>query len=425
MHTKTWRPTLIGKSPNAINFREKRITALPTSMRKTTPAGAHTLGVHTANKDFARSVSNILYEKRKSRSETRANSYVENPGYLRSDYLIESNLTRFQTGEGKFALTETVRGHDVFIITDVLSYNQDISLSGFPHVISPDDHYRDLLRIISLCVSKARRINIIMPFVYEGRQDHADSRDVSLDCSAFLKQIHSLGVANLIIFDPHDARITNSVPLMGIELPRSAYKIISTLINSFSSIVLDAEHTTVISPDENGVNRGIFYASMLNLPLGIFYRNKDYSHKVNGINPIINYQYLGDDLNGKDVVIVDDMINSGDTMLRTAAQIKKQNARNIYCLSPFGVFTNGLKDFDKAYEDGIIKAVLCTNLIYRRPELLKRDWYIDVNMSPYVARIIDALNVNESVGKLINSTSRITDLLGQVRIGEIFDEFER
>ena len=264
-----------------------------------------------------------------------------------------------------------------------------------------------------------------MPFVYEGRQDHADSRDVSLDCSAFLKQIHSLGVANLIIFDPHDARITNSVPLMGIELPRSAYKIISTLINSFSSIVLDAEHTTVISPDENGVNRGIFYASMLNLPLGIFYRNKDYSHKVNNINPIINYQYLGDDLNGKDVVIVDDMINSGDTMLRTAAQIKKQNARNIYCLSPFGVFTNGLKDFDKAYEDGIIKAVLCTNLIYRRPELLKRDWYIDVNMSPYVARIIDALNVNESVGKLINSTSRITDLLGQVRIGEIFDEFER
>ena len=389
------------------------------------PFGPLGIICHTANKDFARSVSNILYEKRKSRSETRANSYVENPGYLRSDYLIESNLTRFQTGEGKFALTETVRGHDVFIITDVLSYNQDISLSGFPHVISPDDHYRDLLRIISLCVSKARRINIIMPFVYEGRQDHADSRDVSLDCSAFLKQIHSLGVANSIIFDPHDARITNSVPLMGIELPRSAYKIISTLINSFSSIVLDAEHTTVISPDENGVNRGIFYASMLNLPLGIFYRNKDYSHKVNGINPIINYQYLGDDLNGKDVVIVDDMINSGDTMLRTAAQIKKQNARNIYCLSPFGVFTNGLKDFDKAYEDGIIKAVLCTNLIYRRPELLKRDWYIDVNMSPYVARIIDALNVNESVGKLINSTSRITDLLGQVRIGEIFDEFER
>ena len=395
------------------------------SERQLEPLGPLGIICHTANKDFARSVSNILYEKRKSRSETRANSYVENPGYLRSDYLIESNLTRFQTGEGKFALTETVRGHDVFIITDVLSYNQDISLSGFPHVISPDDHYRDLLRIISLCVSKARRINIIMPFVYEGRQDHADSRDVSLDCSAFLKQIHSLGVANLIIFDPHDARITNSVPLMGIELPRSAYKIISTLINSFSSIVLDAEHTTVISPDENGVNRGIFYASMLNLPLGIFYRNKDYSHKVNGINPIINYQYLGDDLNGKDVVIVDDMINSGDTMLRTAAQIKKQNARNIYCLSPFGVFTNGLKDFDKAYEDGIIKAVLCTNLIYRRPELLKRDWYIDVNMSPYVARIIDALNVNESVGKLINSTSRITDLLGQVRIGEIFDEFER
>lgn len=381
---------------------------------------------HTANADFAKSVSNILHEKRQKRYDTEANPFTTTPGYLRSDYIIESELVRFQTSEGKFALQESVRGHDIFIITDVLSYNQSFTVSGNPHNISPDDHYRDLIRIISVCVGKARRINVIMPFVYEGRQDHQGSkaRDESLDCAACLKQLYSLGVANLIVFDPHDPRIYNSVPLMGIEMPRSAYKIISSLLSKFQTIHIDANSTAVVSPDENGVTKGIFYASMLNLPLGIFYRNRDYTKQVDGVNPIINYQYLGDDLKDKDVLIIDDMINSGSTMLRTATQIKAQNARNIYCLSPFGLFTNGLREFDEAYEKGIIKGVLCTNLIYRRPELLKREWYVDVNMIPYVARIIDALNVNESVGKLINSTGRITELLDQIRIGEIFDEFD-
>ncbi len=263
-----------------------------------------------------------------------------------------------------------------------------------------------------------------MPFVYEGRQEKRESSNESMDVAAVLKQLYELGVANLIIFDPHDGRISNAVPLMGIDFPKSAYKIITTLLSTFDTIKVDKERTLVVSPDESGVNRGIFYSSLMNLPLGIFYRDRDYTKKVDGQHPIKAYKYLGDDISGRDVLIIDDMINSGSTMLRTSKILKVHGARDIYCLAPFGLFTDGLDTFDEAYEDGVIKAVLCTNLNYQSPELLSRDWYVNVDMIPYIARIIEAINANESVTDLINSTSRITEFLGQMRIGELFDEFE-
>ena len=389
------------------------------------PCGPIGIIAHNANRDFVRAVSDVLYEKRKKRSDNRSNPYTNTPGYLRTDYIIDTEVVRFQTGEGKFQIAESIRGHDIFIITDVLSHNETIDIFGNKHILSPDDHMRDLLRIISVCSGKARRINVIMPFVYEGRQEKRESSNESMDVAAMLKQLYDLGVSNLIIFDPHDARIANAVPLMGIDFPKSAYKIISTLLSTFDTIRIDKESTIVVSPDESGVNRGIFYSSLMNLPLGIFYRDRDYTRKVDGIHPIKDYKYLGDDVADRDILIIDDMINSGSTMLRTSKKLKVQGARDIYCLAPFGLFTDGLEEFDDAYEDGVIKAVLCTNLNYHTPELLARKWYVNVDMIPYIARIIDAVNANESVTDLINSTSRITDFLGQIRIGELFDEFDR
>ncbi len=378
---------------------------------------------HTANKDFVQMVSNILYEKRLSRFQNNSNPYVNNPGYLRSSYIFDSDLVRFGTGEGKFQLAESTRGHDIYIITDVLSYNQTISINGEIHITSPDDHYRDLLRIISTCAGKARRINVIIPFMYEGIQIVRGSKlDESLDCAAVLRQLYSLGVANIVIFDPHDTRIDNAVPLMSIEKPRSAYKIISTLISKFGSITLSPDSSMVISPDETGISRAVFYASMLNLPLGIFYRERDYVNAHNDKPQVKSYKFIGNDVKGKDLLIIDDMINTGNTMMTTASILKEQGARDIYYLAPFGLFTNGYEEFDKAYEDGLIKAVVCTNLIYRPQELLNKEWYVDVNLTPYVARIIDALNVDESVSNLINSTSRITDFLDQIRIDEFIDD---
>ena len=388
------------------------------------PFGPIGIIAHSANDDFVRAVSNTLYEKRKKRYDNQSNPYVTNPGYLRKDYVIDSSIVRFQTGEGKFQLGESVRGHDIFIITDILAYREHFEISGYDHIMSPDDQFRDLIRIISTISGKARRINVIMPFVYEGRRDIVDNSRESWDCGEMLRQLYDLGVANFIAFDPHDERIANAVPLMGMEFPKSAYKIISTLLSKFDTLSIDKDKTMVVSPDESGVNRGIFYSSMLNLPLGIFYRDRDYTIKVDGEHPIKDYMFLGDDVNGKDILIIDDMINSGSTMLQTSEKLKKAGAKDIFCLSPFGLFTDGLSKFDEAYKNGIIRSVVCTNLIYRPEELLNREWYVDVNMTPYVTRIIDALNVDESIFDLINSTSRITEFLEQIRIGEIFEDFE-
>ncbi len=390
---------------------------------KLEPIGPIGIIGHTANKEFVKNVSRILSEKRHIRFDNNVSPYVNRPGYLRSDYIIDTDLVRFQTGEGKMVMSESVRGHDVFIITDCVSPNIRIKLLDGEHIMSPDDHYRDLLRIVSTCVGKARRINVIMPFVYEGRTETRQNLRASLDCAAMLRQLYDLGVSNFICFDPHDERIQNSVPLMGIEMPKSQYKLTTTLLSNFGSLKIDKESTVVVSPDEMGVSRAISYSSALSLPLGIFYRDRDYSCKVDGEHPIKSYRFLGDDITGKDIILIDDMINSGSTMLRTANKLKSLGAKDIYCISPFGLFTEGTKRFDEAYAEGVIKAVVCTNLIYRDDDVLSREWYYDADMVPYVARIIDGLNVDESVYDLINSTSRLSEFVKQLRIGEIFDEF--
>ncbi|MCR5614644.1 MAG: ribose-phosphate diphosphokinase [Saccharofermentans sp.] len=379
---------------------------------------------HTANEDFVKEVSRVLSFKRAKRVAEGRTNFDQTPGYSRTDYILDSELMRFQTGEGKFSLGESGRGHDIYIITDVLSHNMIFELTEGLHTISPDDHYMDLLRIISTLKGKAKRINVIMPFVYEGRRDKLDSHRESYDCADMLKKLQELGVANLIIFDPHDKRIENAVPTMSIEFPRCQFKLTQALLSRFGSIKLDKDSTIVVSPDETGVPRAIFYSSHLNLPLGIFYRERDYTVKAGGEHPIKEFRYLGDDVTGKDILLIDDMINSGSTMIRTAKKLKDAGARNIFCIAPFGLFTGGLEVFDKAYEEGIIKCVCCTNLIYRSKQLLSREWYVDTDMIAYVARIIDVLNTDESVYDLINSTSRLTDLVSQIRIGEIFDEFD-
>lgn len=378
---------------------------------------------HTSNEAFVREVNDTLYQKRLLKQQENNSPYVNSVGYLRKDFTIEAHFTRFQTGEGKVTLSQTVRGHDIFIITDVLSHEETFSLSGETHYKSPDDHFRDLLRIIMAVSGKARRINVIMPFLYEGRQDHCISRE-SLDCAQMLKDLYKLGVSNLIVFDPHDPRIINAVPLMGIEMPKSAYKIISTLIARNPELHIDKDNMVIVSPDETAVSRAIFYSSMLELPLGIFYRDRDYTRMdEDGNYKIKSYRFLGDDPKGKKVLIVDDMINSGNTMIRTANYMKERGAGDIFCAAPFGLFTEGLEPFDKAHADGLIKQVYCTNLTYRPAALHEKDWYVDVNMTPFVARLIDALNVDESIGKLITPVDRFKSLLDQVRIEELMNRY--
>ena len=369
---------------------------------------------HTSNKEFVKSVSDDLSIRRKNRAQRPENIYSNTPGYCRDNYIFDSELFRFQTGEGKFKINESVRGHDIFVITDVLSHNLDVELTVGSHVISPDDQYMDLLRILSTLKGKAKRVNVIMPFVYEGRREKLNSHRESYDCANVLKKLYELGVSNLIIFDPHDERIANAVPLMSIEMPRCQFKMTSTLLNKFGTLRLDKDNTLVVSPDETGVSRAIFYASNLNLPLSLFYRK--YTGKP-GQNGKI-FEYLGEDVAGKDILLIDDMINSGNTMFRTAEQLHAAGAKDIYCLAPFALFTNGLEEFDKKYKEGVFKCICTTNLIYGPEELQSREWYLAADMVPYVSRIIDALNADESVYDLINSTSRLQDLKSQMRIDE-------
>ena len=388
------------------------------------PFGPIGIIAHTSNKEFVKQVSEVLSQKRKLHAQRPGNIYANNPGYAREDYIIDTQLTRFQTGEGKFGIAESVRGHDIFVITDVLARSFEYDILEGSHVISPDDQYMDLLRIISVLKGKAKRINVIMPFVYEGRREKLDSHRESYDCADMLKKLYKLGVSNLIIFDPHDARIENAVPLMSIEFPRCQFKITSSLLNRFGTIKMDKDHTLVVSPDETGISRAIFYSSHLNLLLNDSATTGNYTVKVNGEHPIREFKFLGEDVEGKDILLIDDMINSGNTMLRTAKKLKDKGAKDIYCLAPFGLFTDGLEVFDKAYEEGTIKCICTTNLIYAPEELKSREWYLEANMVPYVARIIDALNSDESVYDLINSTARLRDLASQIRIEEVFDEFD-
>ena len=311
-------------------------------------------------------------------------------GYQRDSYIIGSRAPRFGSGEAKGELLESVRGDDLYLMVDVCNYSLTYSLSGIQNHMSPDDHYQDLKRVIAAVGGKARRINVIMPFLYESRQHRRTGRE-SLDCALALRELVDMGVENIITFDAHDPRVQNAIPLKGFETVQPTYQFIKHLLKHERDLEIDSKHMMVISPDEGGMARAVFFANVLGLDLGMFYKRRDYTRIVNGRNPIIAHEFLGSSVEGKDVIIVDDMISSGDSMLDTAKELKQRKARKVFICTTFGLFTSGLKKFDEYYENGIIDRVLTTNLVYQTPELLSRPYYIDVDMSKYIALIIDAV----------------------------------
>ena len=327
-------------------------------------------------------------------------------GYKRDSYVVSASTPRFGSGEGKGVINDSVRGYDLYIMVDVCNYSLEYSLCGFKNRMSPDDHYADLKRVIAAAGGKARRITVIMPFLYESRQHKRSGRE-SLDCALALQELKSIGVDNIITFDAHDPRVQNATPLSGFESISATYQFIKYLLLGVDDLHIDSKNMMVISPDEGGMGRAVYFANVLGLDMGMFYKRRDYTKIVNGRNPIVAHEFLGADVEGKDVIIIDDMISSGESMIDVAAELKRRKAKRVFCATTFGLFTNGFKKFDEAYENGIIDKVLTTNLVYQPEELLSKPWYIDVDMSKYIALIIDTLNHDSSISNLLNPVERI------------------
>ncbi len=339
-------------------------------------------------------------------------------GYQRDSYLLSAKVPRFGSGEAKGMLLESARGTDLYILVDVCNYSLTYSLCGHQNRMSPDDHYQDLKRIIAAVGGKARRITVIMPFLYESRQHKRTARE-SLDCALALQELVNMGVDNIITFDAHDPRVQNAIPLHGFETVQPAYQFIKGLLRNVKNLQIDSEHMMVISPDEGGMKRAIYIANVLGLDMGMFYKRRDYTKVVNGRNPIVAHEFLGSSVEGKDVIIIDDMISSGESMIDTAAALKARKANRIFIFSTFGLFTNGLEKFDKAYESGLIDKILTTNLIYQTPELLEREWYINCDMSKYIAYIIDTLNHDSSISDLLSPSERIQNIVSRYKNGKL------
>ena len=327
-------------------------------------------------------------------------------GYQRDSYLVNAHVPRFGSGEAKGVIDESVRGMDLYILVDVCNYSLTYSMSGNTNHMSPDDHYQNLKRIIAAVGGKAKRINVIMPFLYESRQHKRSSRE-SLDCALALQELTHMGVDNIITFDAHDPRVQNAIPLSGFETVRPTYQFVKGLLDRYDDLIIDSDHMMAISPDEGATERAVYLANVLNLDMGMFYKRRDYTRVVNGRNPIVAHEFLGSSVEGKDVIILDDMISSGDSILDVAKQLKSRNAKRIFAAATFGLFTNGLDKFDEAYESGLIDGVLTTNLIYQTPELLSRPYYFNCDMSKYVALIIDTLNHDGSISDILDPSERI------------------
>ncbi len=321
-------------------------------------------------------------------------------------FVIDANCPRFGTGEAKAVLNHTARGLDAFIICDCFNYNVTYKMYGQTVPMSPDDHFQDLKRVIAACGGKARRITVIMPMLYEGRQHRRTARE-SMDCAMALQELMSMGVKNIITFDAHDPRVNNAIPYGGFDNVQATYQMIKALLRNVPDVKLDRDHTMIVSPDEGGMGRCIYYSSVLGLELGMFYKRRNYSVVVNGRNPIEAHEFLGNDITGKDLILVDDMISSGESMLDIAAKLKEKGAGRIFVFSTFGLFVEGLEKFDQYYENGLIDKVFTTNLIYQSPELLSREWYCSVNMSKYIALIVDTLNNDNSISKLLDPADKI------------------
>ena len=392
------------------SIQKRRNPMANSNLKHTRPFGPLGIVALSSCTDLGEHTNNYLLQWRSDREfdpkiDTRNTSYADDKSYL-----VHACVPRFGTGEAKGLIKQSVRGLDIYIMVDVTNYSVTYSVSGHENHMSPDDHYADLKRIIAAVEGKARRITVIMPFLYEGRQHRRSSRE-SLDCAVALQELVAMGVDNIITFDAHDPRVQNAIPLHGFETVQPAYQFIKGICSHCDDIRFDNDHLMIVSPDEGGTNRAVYMASVLGVDMGMFYKRRDYSRIVGGRNPIVAHEFLGSDVEGKDVIVVDDMISSGDSMIEVATELKKRNARRIFVVSTFGLFTNGLERFDKAVEEGLIYKVLTTNLVYQTPELLSRDWYISCEMSKYIAYIIDTLNHDMSISDLLDPYKRIEKIV--------------
>lgn len=386
-------------------YEEKQIETIPVG-----PLGLIPL---KSCEDLGKKVDAWLVEWRKER-ESEHKTTIAFAGYQRDSYIIGAKTPRFGSGEAKGELTESVRGDDLYIMVDVCNYNMTYTMNGLKNHMSPDDHYQDLKRVIAAVGGKGRRINVIMPFLYESRQHKRTGRE-SLDCAMALRELVDMGVENIITFDAHDPRVQNAIPLKGFETVQPIYQFIKYLLKNEKELEIDSDHMMVISPDEGGTSRAIYFANMLGLDMGMFYKRRDYTKIVNGRNPIVAHEFLGSSVEGKDVLIIDDMISSGESMLDVAKELKRRKARKVFICATFGLFTGGLAKFDQYYQDGLIDRILTTNLVYQTPDLLSRPYYIDVDMSKYIALIIDNLNHDASLSDLLTPTKRINKLLDRYK----------
>jgi len=383
-----------------------RITALDV---QTIPYGPLGIIALPGCEKIAQMIDNYIVNWRKEQAEEHKNT-IAFYGYQRDTYIINTTVARFGSGEGKAVINESIRGYDLYIICDCFNYSVTYNMYGKTAMKSPDDHFSDLKRVISAASSKAKRINVIMPMLYEGRQHKRASRE-SLDCAMALQELTALGVENIITFDAHDQRVQNSIPHKSFENVMPAYQQIKALVNSVDDLVLDPDHLMIVSPDEGALHRCIYFATQLGVNLGMFYKRRDYTRVVNGRNPIVDHQYLGESVEGKDIIIVDDMISSGESMLDVANKLKELKAKRIFVFTTFGLFCNGLEIFDKANADGIFEKVFTTNGIYQSPELLSRDWYQSVDISKYLAYFLDTINHDLSVSTLLDNGEKINTLL--------------
>lgn len=362
--------------------------------------------------DFTKKVDSHIVDFRNKRAQINESLTEINP--CQSTYLSDYVSSRFGSGEGKITLGESLRGVDLFILVDVCNYSLSYSVCGQEHHMSPDDYFQELKRVISAAKGKANRITVVMPFLFSGRQHRRSGRE-SLDCAVALKEIVNLGVDNIVTFDAHDPRVANAIPQCGFDNFMPSYQFLKALVRTGDDIHFDNDHLMIIAPDEGATNRALYLSNILNVDMGMFYKRRDYSKIVNGKNPIVAHEFLGDSLVGKDVIIIDDMISSGGSMLDVAKQLKERQCRRVYICTTYGLFTDGFKEFNEYYEKGYINKVITTNLNYCNPGILTKEYYQPADMTKFLATIIDSLNFNISVEKVLSPTEKIQKLLKKVK----------
>ena len=382
-------------------------------LEKTLPVAPLKIVAMESCRDLAQKVNGYIVSFRENTiNEVSESSLYVN--YKSNNYLVDCCCPRFGTGEAKGILRETIRGTDLFIMTDVCNYSLTYTVSGHLNHMSPDDHYQDLKRIISAATGKAKRINVIMPFLYESRQ-HKRTRRESLDCALALEELNAMGVSNIITFDAHDPRVQNAIPLSGFDSFNPPYQFLKALFREVPDLKPDKAHMMIISPDEGAMHRAVYFSNVMGVDMGMFYKRRDYSRIVNGKNPIVAHEFLGDDVAGKDVIIVDDMISSGESMLDVAKQLKNRKAARVFVCTTFGLFTDGFDKFDEYYNKGYINKVITTNLTYLPPELYEKPYFIQADMSKFLAMIIDSFNHDITIGAVMNPTDKIHALLDRYK----------